>query len=500
MERNLMFTTPRNRRSMIRLATCSLVLAGAVSLTTIDASPVAAASTCDRWASANGSDNHDGTTQARAFATLGTLAAVLGPGETGCIPAGDTFVAHGAGVIGNVKATPAAPVTITSGPGGRATIVGGILLSQRSHDVILTDLNIVGDGFTGNALHVEGSSIDLTNLDVRHPLGICIGIGKLAAYQHDYSGIEAENVTISNSRIHDCGNDPSLQPKWAQDSFSGSHGIYVVNARDTRIVDNAIYDNKYRGVQVFPLGTDTLIERNILDGNATHVNVGSTLSDGFPWRSTGTVIRNNVMSNRVTDFRSDKNPAQVHGYLPAAAPAQGNLVAGNCLVDEPGPEVSGNGIEVGGNTTAIARYTDRGAHDFRQTAASPCRSFGPEWARPAALTSTEPTLDCTGQTAQLLLPDDVRSASGARAWTYSRIWHRVDGGDWQRQTWFAALANTGEAQAWWHRVPGASWTPIGNQTDLGVNAGRVVAWEQRFELIDGSWQIDWHPAGSCEMS
>jgi len=485
---------------MIRLAASALALAGGLSITAVDASPAVAAARCDRWASSNGSDNYDGTTPASAFATLSTLAAVLGPGQTGCIPAGDTFIAHGAGVIGTVQSTPAAPITITSGPGGRATIIGGLLFNERSHDIVMTDLNVIGDGFTGNAVHIEGRSISLTDLDVQHPVGICIGIGKLAAYQNDYSGIEAQDVTISNSRVHGCGTDRSLQPKWVQDSYSGNHGIYVVNARRTRIIDNAVYDNKYRGVQVFPRGLDTLVERNVFDGNATHVNIGSTLAQGYPWRSSGTIVRNNVMTNRVTDFRPDKNSAQVHGNFPAGTPSQGNLLTGNCLVGEAGPQVTGNAIEVGTNTTAVAGYVDRSTHDFRQVATSPCRAFGPDWARPSEAARTEPAIDCSGPTATVLLPTDVTTASGVETWVYSRIWHRVNGGTWQHRTWFAAQANTGDDQAWWYRSPGSSWTQIEPQVDLGVDVGTVDVWEQRYELVDGSWQYAWHAAGRCVVN
>lgn len=483
----------------------ALVAVSTVAVAAFSASPpssTAAASsvTCHRWASSAGSDSNDGTSPARALATLGTLAASLAPGQTGCIPAGDRFVAHGQGVIGAVSATASAPITIRSGPGGRATIVGGLLFNHRSHDIVFTELDVVGDGFTGNAIQVEGRSIRLDRIDVRHPTGICIGVGAIDAYQTAYSGVEALDVTITNSRIHECGTSPANSPKWQLDTFSGSHGIYVVNARRTRIAENAIYANKYRGVQVFPRGVDTVVEHNVLDGNATHVNVGSTLAQGYPWRSSGTVVRGNVMSNRVTNFRPDKNSAQVHGNFPAGTAAEGNTVAGNCWVDEPGPEVTGNAIAVGNNKVGIARYVDRAAGDFGQPVSSPCVGYGPRWTQPDAGATTEPAVACRNGRAEVTLPGDVRTPSGTGTWAYSRLWLRIDGGDWQTFSWFASWANSGSAHPWWYQAPGADWRQIPATVSLPAGAGRAEVWEQRWELVGGEWHFEWHWAGACTVA
>lgn len=483
-------------------AVCAALTVTATTLVAGPVSPVSAASDvgCHRWASSAGSDGYDGTTPARAFGTLGTLAAALKPGETGCIPSGDRFIAHGQGVIGSVNATAAAPITIRSGPGGRATIVGGLLFNHRSHDIVFTELDVIGDGFTGNAIQVEGRSIRLDRIDVRHPTGICIGVGSINAYQQAYTGNEALDVTITNSRVHECGTDPANSPKWQLDSFSGSHGIYVVNARRTRIAENAIYSNKYRGVQVFPRGIDTLVERNVFDANATHVNIGSTLADGYPWRSSGTVVRDNVMSNRVTNFRTDKNSAQVHGNYPAGTPADGNRVTANCWVDEPGPEMTGNAITLDANKVGVAQYVDRAAGDFRQAATSPCAAYGPQWAKPGRPASTEPTVACTTGRANVTLPGDVRTSSGQPTWAYSRLWLRVGGGDWQTFSWFASWANSGASHPWWYQAPGTDWRQVPGTVALPARAGRVEAWEQRYELVGGAWRFEWHWAGTCAVT
>ena len=203
---------------------------------------------CHRWVSSAGSDANDGSTQARAVSSFKRLGQLLQAGETGCLPAGQTYVAReGRGVLDTVAATATKPITITSGPGGRATVQGGVLFTSNSHDVTFSNIDFRGDGYTKIALHVEGNRITLTGLDITHGVGICIGVGKIDQYSHQYNGIEAQDVVISNNRIHHCGTDASMAPNWADAGFSGSHGIYVVNARNTKIVENAIYSNKYRG-------------------------------------------------------------------------------------------------------------------------------------------------------------------------------------------------------------------------------------------------------------
>ena len=511
----------QRRTRFNRLAVRSLLAAGVACLVAAlvgvaneSGSAFAADSvTCHRWVSATGSDSNDGSTEARAVASFKRLGHVLLAGETGCLPAGKTYLAHGGlGVLDTVSSTAAKPITITSGPGGRAIVKGGVLFTSNSHDVVFSNLDFRGDGYTKIALHIEGSRIKVTGLDMTHGVGICIGVGKIDQYSHQYNGIEAQDVLISDNRIHHCGTDASMAPNWADAGFSGSHGIYIVNARNTKIVENAIYSNKYRGIQTYPRGINTVIERNVLDGNATQVNLGSVLTEGYPWRTSGTVIRNNVFSNRVTDFRTDKNESQVHGYMPSGTPADGNIFAGNCVVAEAGPDTTGNGIAVGANHHAVARYVNRSAADFRQTADSPCSGYGPSWSQPAASTTTtttavvpvatsssEPVVRCAAGTATVQLATNVTTPSGTPQWAFSVLYHRVNGGQWNMHYWFAAYANNEQAQSWQYAAPGVGWVSVGTAVTLPVTNGSVEVWELRYDLVGGQWQTHWHSAGNCTV-
>lgn len=489
-------------RALRTVAIClATVLLAVAAFSEDGAAHAASGVTCHRWASATGSDGNDGSSEAQAVASFKRLGQLLRAGETGCLPAGKTYVAHqGLGVLDATAGTATNPITITSGPGGRAVVQGGVLFNANSHDVVFSNVDFRGDGYTKMALHVEGNRVTLSGLDITHGVGICIGVGKIDQYSHQYDGIEAQDVVISNNRIHHCGTDPSMAPNWLDAGFSGSHGIYIVNARNTKIVENAIHSNKYRGVQTYPRGVNTLIERNIFDGNATQINLGSVLTEGYPWRTSGTVIRNNVLSNRVTNFRIDKNESQIHGYMPLGTPADGNVVSGNCMAAEAGPDSTGNGIELGVNTHAAARYVNRAEADFRQTADSPCAGFGPTWSQPAAAgLTTEPSVVCAGGSVTVRLATNVTTPSGVTQWSYSVLYHRVNSGQWLMNYWFAAYANTATFQTWYYAAPGASWSSVGSAVKLPVSTGKVDVWELRYDLVGGEWQTAWHNAGSCTV-
>jgi parallel beta-helix repeat protein len=72
----------------------------------------------------------------------------------------------------------------------------------------------------------------------------------------------AEDTVIQGNRIHDCGRLPRT---------NNNHGIYVSAARGTRIMDNWIYDNADRGIQLYPDANNTLVTNNVIDGNGEGV-------------------------------------------------------------------------------------------------------------------------------------------------------------------------------------------------------------------------------------
>src|SRR4051794_23335888 len=121
---------------MVKPSLLSLAAAGAAAVAIAAPTPDAhAAVTCAKWAATSGSDAGPGT-QAAPYRGLKTLIANLKPGETGCLPAGQTYFAtEGYGDVRASGGIAGAPVTVTSGPGGRATVKGQIALNPGADDV-----------------------------------------------------------------------------------------------------------------------------------------------------------------------------------------------------------------------------------------------------------------------------------------------------------------------------------------------------------------------------
>ncbi len=376
------------RRAIQRMAVSALVAISLVSALPRFARP-AAAFTCNKWAATGGSDANDGTAE-RPWRSLGKLASQLPAGQTGCLKSGEVFDATGGtGIVKSTMGQAGAGVTIRSGPGGRASVRGWIHVQAAAHDLVLTDLNFIGgptntDGYPSapKAVHlnIDGDRISLVGNDITDPYGICIEAGEINAYSQQYVGERADDVVIEGNRVHGCGMSPTLT-FGATDS--GVHGIYLVNTLRARVADNLLYDNRWRGLQTWPKAEGTLIANNLFDTNATHVNVGSALPDGYPWYSSNTTVRDNIMTNRVTDYRPEKNPAQVYGNFPNGSPSYGNQAFGNCLSGAGAPQFGGNGIAIGANITAEPQYVNRPAKDFRLVTGSPCTGKGPRSIQPA---------------------------------------------------------------------------------------------------------------------
>ena len=354
-----------------------------------------AAATCDRYAADTGSDLNAGT-QAAPFLTIRTLAAKLAPGQTGCIANGSTLTAvipgdgGGWGVITN-GGTAGSPITIRPEPGGTASFVGPILVQSNVHDLVLSGITFrspAGQLDKSNLVQIEGDRITLENSDISFPGGICVGAGMKhsSAYDNTDDFEYADDLVLRGNRVHDCGTSPDLVWK---STDSGAHGVYLVATRRALVTENLIYRNKWRGLQTWPQALDTTITNNLFDGNAAHVNIGSALTDGYPWHSERATVRNNIMSNRVTTWEPSKNAAAIFGNYPeGTAPTQyGNVADGNCIDSASAPATGGNGISFGANTTGTPAFTNRAADDFRLLAGSPCTGVGPASIQPAVVTA-----------------------------------------------------------------------------------------------------------------
>jgi Right handed beta helix region len=337
-------------RPVSRPGTLVLLVALAACAASWPAGAAAASSSCTRFAAPYGSDAASGA-EADPFASVGRLVDSLGPGETGCLFGGtyaeDVKVTHGG--------TPAAPVTLRSRAGERATLRGRLWVAEGAADVVVEGLNLDGRNAGGlPSPTVNGDRVVFRGNDVtNYHTAICFVLGSATGW-----GV-AETVVIERNWIHDCGRLPST---------NHDHGIYVETARNAQIVDNLIYDNADRGVQLYPDAQGTLVAYNVIDGNGE----GVIFSGDGRTASSGNSVTANVITNSTLRFN-------VESWWPDGSPVgTENRAERNCLWSghegNIGPEV---GFTARDNVVANPRFADRAAKRFTLAPDSPCTGAGP---------------------------------------------------------------------------------------------------------------------------
>jgi parallel beta-helix repeat protein len=308
---------------------------------------------CDLYASPSGSDTAPGTSSAPLLSPQ-RLVASLSRGQVGCFMPG-TYDSSGEGIKVST-----AGITLTSAPGGRATVIGRWWIAQGADDVTISHLDIDGRNDAGqvggpvvNAANTRFEDVDVTNDHTT----ICFVLGS-----PEY-GV-ASGTVIEDSRIHDCGTLPANNHE---------HGIYVEDSRNVVIHGNWIYDNADRGIQLYPQAVGTHIYGNVIDGNGE----GVIFSGSGEQASSENVVENNVISNSRIRWNAES-------YWGASVVGSGNVVRDNCVwgsnedafYNQDGgvePVSAGaKGFTASENVTAEPQFVDRAAGDFTQQPGSPC--------------------------------------------------------------------------------------------------------------------------------
>jgi hypothetical protein len=331
------------------LARGSTLLAALGTATVIVAAVVVdspAATACDRVAAPTGSDSAAGSAAA-PYRTAGKLVESLQPGQTGCLRAGayeQNVAIERGGIAGS-------PITLSSYPGERATLRGRLRVKDSANFVTIEDLDLDGrhPGDTLPSPSVYGDDVVFRNNDVtNYHTGICFLLGS-----NDYG--RAVRVTIEQNRIHDCGVLPAQ---------NHHHGIYIEHAENTRVVENWIYDNSDRGVQMFPDSQGAYIARNVIDGNGQGVS--------YARDSANNVVEHNVISNSV--LRWNIEDWELYGG--------GNVARLNCVwTTRTGSYAREGGIMVSRdfsssqNLIVDPQFVNRTAKDFRVAPGSPCAAL-----------------------------------------------------------------------------------------------------------------------------
>lgn len=288
--------------------------AGGTSMST-DALPVVttAPAICTRFASREvGSDRGTGAASA-PHRTVQQLVDSWRPGDVGCV-LGDTRedvnITRGG--------TASQPVVLRGMPSGRRTTISGRIQIARGADhVVVAGFDLDGRAVGGvgagdlpsptvNGNHARFLDNDVTN----HRTRVCFVIGSIRGWGR------ARGTILARNRIHDCGRRGA-----GGHGNNHHHGIYVEGADDTRIVQNVIFQNADRGIQLYPDAQRTSIVGNVIDANGE----GIIFSGAEGFASSGNVVLRNVVTNSRT--RSDIE----HWWENPARPGTGNRVVRNCV-------------------------------------------------------------------------------------------------------------------------------------------------------------------------
>ncbi len=309
--------------------------------------PLAAApGGCTVYASPAGSDTAPGTV-ALPVRSLQRVVDMLRPGGVGCLLPGT----YAGGATVAAGGNPGAPITIRSASSTPALVRGRIWIEHSAHDVVLSKLaldNVVPIDRSQmppvSDLLIEGDRVTVADSDIQSEnSGICILVGGNRG--------TATETTIAGSRIHNCGPLPA---------YNHGHGIYVEHSRNLRVLDNWIYDNADRGIQLYPDAQHTLVEGNVIDGNGE----GIIISGDGNMTSNDNLVTGNIISNSRIRYN-------VESYWSSAI-GVGNVVRGNCLWN--GAE--GNIGEQTGFTATdnkiMAPPSSASGRDLRQLAATTC--------------------------------------------------------------------------------------------------------------------------------
>lgn len=276
------------------------------------------------------------------------MASRLAPGQIGCVRGGTyrenlTVSRGGTG--------PRSRVTIKSYPGERATLVGRVYIKRQAQYVTIANMNLNGrnrEGLPSPDLASLASWFIGDDITTEHT-EVCFVLGS------EFYG-RAESTLIQGNRIHDCGKEPATNLE---------HGIYVAVADGTRILDNVIYKNADRGVQIYPDAQGTVVEHNIIDRNGEDFAIG-----GERTTSNNSTIAFNLITN------SQRGP-DVSSFFPRGTPpGANNMIHDNCIFGGAHGTIGRPyGFSVGSNKAVNPQYAAPASGNYSVPRGNPCAAY-----------------------------------------------------------------------------------------------------------------------------
>jgi hypothetical protein len=307
----------------------------------------AAASGCHLYAAANGRDTNNGRAGS-PVRSLGRLVALLRAGQAGCVEAGTRFFEQ---LVISTGGAPGKPVRVV---GNGANLNGLVRFTRDGHDVVLSGLQIHGDGSPVPAIvTINGPRNGLTHSSVDGPTYLDANVACVRL------GGRARGTVLSWLVVHNCTR--------ARRTNLYAPGIVVAHARRTTIEHTTIYHTQGDAIVLAPDARGTRITNSLIDGNSSGIYI-----DG---KSSGNVIANNIIS-----FSGRYG---VHGDG-----GSNNLVTGNCIWRGYTANVAGRGFRARGNLNASPRFIKR-APNF-ELRPGPCFSKRPGAPRAPRVAEAKP--------------------------------------------------------------------------------------------------------------
>jgi hypothetical protein len=265
------------------------------------------------------------------------LLARLPTGGTACLAGGSTFREH---------VTILRPATLQSG-GGRATIVGGIVIAPNVPHVTVRNLVVQGSGGGRAAIRVRADGARVAGNDVSGPGFVdrntaCVLLDG------------TRGAIVDANRIHNCTRATR------RDLYAP--GILVASALRARITHNLVYHTLGDGIALAPNAQRTRVQRNLVDGNVSGIYIGGDRRTASSYN----VVTRNIVSN--------SGRWNVHAAWSGVV-GVGNIVTSNCLWHGFGGNFAGEGFARAGNIFASPRIKDR-PRDFTLLG-GPCVSMHP---------------------------------------------------------------------------------------------------------------------------
>lgn len=197
-------------------------------------------------------------------------------------------------------------------------------------------------------------------------------------------------------RADHCGN--------AVEAGSGEHGLYLQQSLRAQIIDNYIYANQDRGIQIYFESDYARIANNVVDRNGANLHIGGRLYEPNTYStnrySDHTLIENNIFSNATLFTRNSprfnietfwaSDAAQNSGTI--SEDVTQNVLTGNCVYQPPSATEPADrtilpvswgrsGLKVinnfvGTDAAHDPQFRNQPAGDYRLQPTSPCLGKG----------------------------------------------------------------------------------------------------------------------------